>query len=535
MNHNTELEWQFEATELAATRAWLAAQPRETNSRRFSARSTLELRDTYYDSRDFMIFRAGFALRLRRSRADGAAVEAAEVTLKSLHAARGGLARRLEISQRVGSADMTVVLGETGGIGDRIRELTGTRPINELFRASTRRERHCLLEADTELPLAEFDLDETLIEAAGTAKSLQRVEIECLHAEPAALESVVESLREAAHLAPVEASKFRTGIELAGLDPAAAVELGPRTIHASQPFVESLPAVLRRYFAVVLDQEPKVRAGSVDAVHEMRVAARHLDVLLRAARAFAPSWGTQAHGAIRALARQLGAVRDCDVQILQLDSTMKSMSGDDREALVPLRERLRGLRDRARDGLLRELDSPRARAFHDGWLTNLRAAPAEIAPGAPATGIVALEIVRRHARKLRRRAEAIDRHSSADDYHEVRIRAKRLRYVLDAFESLYGPAAREFVHALARLQNVLGAFHDASVRDQRFSELVTSGALPPATSYAIGRLVERDVAAFDDCRRKFAKAYRRIRRRRWRALVAAMRRQAESAVPAPAT
>jgi hypothetical protein len=35
-------------------------------------------------------------------------------------------------------------------------------------------------------------------------------------------------------------------------------------------------------------------------------------------------------------------------------------------------------------------------------------------------------------------------------------------------------------------------------------------------------MVERDVREFDRCRRQFPGAYRRLRRRRWRELLAAM-------------
>jgi CHAD domain-containing protein len=99
-----------------------------------------------------------------------------------------------------------------------------------------------------------------------------------------------------------------------------------------------------------------------------------------------------------------------------------------------------------------------------------------------------------------------------------------LRYTLDAFGSLYGAAATEYVDAVAKLQRVLGDYQDSAVRAGMFADLVTRGRhVPAATSFLVGRLVERDQHNFEKCRRKFAKAYRRIKRRRWRALEAAMR------------
>ena len=174
MHHHTEQEWQFAARELESARSWLAAQPQNASERRFASRPTLSMRDTYYDSPDWMIFRAGFALRVREARrADGAGDGETEITLKSLHRAQHGLARRTEISESMGKADLDEVLARADGIGGQIRALVGTRTLTPLFQASTRRERQQLLEADTDLALAEIDLDETSIESvSGPAREL---------------------------------------------------------------------------------------------------------------------------------------------------------------------------------------------------------------------------------------------------------------------------------------------------------------------------------------------------------------------------
>ena len=135
------------------------------------------------------------------------------------------------------------------------------------------------------------------------------------------------------------------------------------------------------------------------------------------------------------------------------------------------------------------------------------------------TGIVAKELIRAQARKLRKRADRLGPDSSPDDYHEVRIRAKRLRYTLDAFADLYGSAATDYLRALGRLQDVLGALHDASVRAEQFSAIAAAAPdLPAATTFVMGRIVESDSRKLEDCRERFPKTYRRVRRRRWREL-----------------
>jgi len=364
---NTEQEWQFSATGLDAARAWLAAQPHESTDRRLTIRPTLTLTDTYYDSPDWMIFRAGFALRMRRERAD-AGLEQTEITLKSLNAPRNGIAHRTEFSQRIDGADMDAVVGTTG-IGERIRELIGERTLTPLFKANTRRERQQLLEADSDLALAEVDLDETSIEApSGVSQQLKRVEVECINATPAALETFVTRLRDAAHLEPVAMSKFSAGLQAAGLHPAGQLEPASLEITASQPFADTQFALLRRYFAAVLEKEPLVRAGSAAAVHEMRVATRHLDVLLRLFSGYGPRWALAARGTLRALIKSLGAVRDCDVQLEYLHGSSAALPAADRAAIEPLRERLLQQRAQARARLLHLLDSNRTRSWVAHWL-----------------------------------------------------------------------------------------------------------------------------------------------------------------------
>jgi CHAD domain-containing protein len=279
-------------------------------------------------------------------------------------------------------------------------------------------------------------------------------------------------------------------------------------------------------------KEAEVRAGSATAVHEMRVAGRHLEVLLRVFRGHGPAWAISSRPRIHGLIKALGGVRDTDVQLAFLDSALTSLDAEPRAAFEPMRARLLEQQAKARSRLFSSLDSPSAQAWQQEWREHLRNEAADTQHSPPViTAVPARELVRDAFRKLRKRADRIGKKSPAEEYHEVRIRAKRLRYTLDAFAGLYGDAGESFGKALAKLQTVLGNFHDATVREQRFTALVADGArLPSSTSFAVGRLVERDAHAIERWRAKFAKAYRRVHGRRWRELSAVMKRVADEAV-----
>jgi hypothetical protein len=47
--------------------------------------------------------------------------------------------------------------------------------------------------------------------------------------------------------------------------------------------------------------------------------------------------------------------------------------------------------------------------------------------------------------------------------HNLRIAAKRLRYVLEIFEDVLPPAGQSIAHELSRIQDELGAMHDCDV------------------------------------------------------------------------
>lgn len=515
-----EMEWQFSADGLDATRAWIAQQPSDLSSRRFAPRAAVSLRDSYYDSADWLLFRAGFALRLRRLH-DPRGNQNRELTLKSLTPARGGFASRREFSETVESEDLHAAMAERHGLAARLRALIGERPLQELFSARTHRERHLLLEAESDLPLAELDLDETVIESPdGKRHQLVRIELECLNAHPAVLAPLVEQLRASAHLIPAALSKFRAGLDVAGLSASLPSALPRREIAANQPFAQAQLAILGRYFEDLFNQEPAARLGSVGAVHDLRTAAHHLDTLVKAFSAHGPRWATRSRKAIRSLICALGRVRDCDVQIAWLDGQTASDSEAPLE-LEAIRERLQAERAEVHAALNTALDTPETQAWIAGWRRELAQPDAGASTG-PTTATVARDLIRKLFRKLRKRGSRIDGASTAEDLHEVRIRAKRLRYVLEAFAGLYGRAGARYLAALAKLQDLSGAYHDANVRSERLGKMARDPTLPRVACFALGQLAARGAREAFDCRAGFDRAWRRVRRKRWRALAAAL-------------
>jgi hypothetical protein len=82
----------------------------------------------------------------------------------------------------------------------------------------------------------------------------------------------------------------------------------------------------------------------------------------------------------------------------------------------------------------------------------------------------ALRIVATRLGELRSFSEAVRDPAAVTELHDMRIAAKRLRYVLEMTEGALGPAAAEAVKAAKELQDVLGDIHDCDEFAPRVQE-----------------------------------------------------------------
>ena len=107
---------------------------------------------------------------------------------------------------------------------------------------------------------------------------------------------------------------------------------------------------------------------------------------------------------------------------------------------APLRARLEGERSRARARMVRALDSEPTRR----WLETLTLA---CTAGGEANGgeramIVMPQRVRRRFRKLKKSVAKLRAKSPMEAYHQVRRRAKQLRYATECGAALFGRSGR---------------------------------------------------------------------------------------------
>jgi triphosphatase len=498
MDHE-EIEWQLEAVELALVENWLKEHPSAAGVDIVPATAS-ELSDVYYDTEDWRLYRAGYALRIRR---DG---QSAEATMKALVPPEGGLRRRREISEPLESVE--TLKGIRGPVGDRLRRVAGTAHLRPLFEVSTRRRTFALR---TETPpsgeivedvsgnirrqsseqdaiLAEIALDESEIFANGGASThLSRVEVE-VGSDAAINDGVgdfVEVLREALKLRPTRTSKFRTGLSVAGLSPAVAPDLGPTEIDATLSCGEVAFAILRRHFGAMVAHEPGVRLGEdPEELHDMRVATRRLRAALKLYSDVLPKRAERYERDLRWVAGALGEVRDLDVHLQRLSDEASRNEEVLEEVVSLLRER----RVEANRRMLKALDSNRYERLIASFSATLRRgrSPTPTAPILEA----APDLLRNRYKKVRKSANTLSEDSPPEHFHELRKKGKRLRYALEPLQEIYGKPAQKMVMLLKEIQDDLGDHQDLIVATGLMEELGVAGDLPPQAAFSMGSMAE---------------------------------------------
>lgn len=526
-----EIEWQFEAQDLRLVQRWIeTAAGAGADPVTVAAGRTINHVDTYLDTADRRLDRAGYSVRLRRSRRPPY-----EATLKSLDGAGADALRvRVELAEPLVHDDPATVRDAPGPVGERVRALVGTRKLVPLFDVQTKR-RVFPIEAGG-APSGELLLDETVIrEPNGPVLSrLRRVEVEVPETSLAAVGPLVESVQRACGLQPALLSKYEVALVASGRPRLEAETFGPTAIERGNTIGQVALALLRRHFATMLAKEPGTRLGDdIEELHDMRVASRRLRAALALFGAFLPTDAARLGPELAWVGQTIGTVRDLDVQLEQLDEWAAAVSEIDREPLDRLRSLLAEERTAARARMLEALDSPRYERFVRRFGTMLRSRTGTRTPSALA---VAPDLVEQRRRALRKARRRIGADAEPDAYHRLRIAGKRFRYALEFVSDVYPGETKRLVTRTVALQDVLGTYQDADVAIARLRQLARErGAiLGPATVFAMGEIAERYRSQMKRSRARVAPTYERLRGKPWKRLRKRMEETRPPARVAPA-
>lgn len=204
--------------------------------------------------------------------------------------------------------------------------------------------------------------------------------------------------------------------------------------------------------------------GSVDGIHDMRVACRRLHALFKVFGAFYKKKDAgEFRRSLRELLRGLGAVREYDVLIGYIAGSVAPATRDQEVTLGLLIGRHSLRRSRAHRelrSLLRAIDTETHETLWAGRI------PRIISPARHPLAFRSLlaETNRRlFARFIGAAPSAIDHPHRADALHRLRIQGKPLRYIMELSVPFFGTAFLSCYHEVKATIELLGDIHDIDV------------------------------------------------------------------------
>nr|WP_235913653.1 CHAD domain-containing protein [Pseudoroseomonas coralli] len=283
---------------------------------------------------------------------------------------------------------------------------------------------------------------------------------------------------------------------------------GPPDLGVVETADEALALAIAHLTDVLLTHAPAARPDcGPEAVHQLRVAARRLRSCLRL---FRPALDGPAlrslDAALRDFAGALGEAREWDVFLSELGAQLTAALGPERRWARLLRA-AEARRVAAYGELRAMLDGPvfRRLVWQAVRLAALRDwEGAEAAP--PLRALAAGLLSKRHRKLLKDGRDIASLSDTA--LHELRLKAKRLRYAAELFAPLWpGKPARRFLKRIAALQQALGVANDTVT-----SRALVAGLGRGAPAWAVGLAEGWALAATRGVRQQTLPAWRRFSR-----------------------
>mgnify|MGYP005853344517 CR=1 FL=1 len=275
---------------------------------------------------------------------------------------------------------------------------------------------------------------------------------------------------------------------------------------------EAMQVILRDLFDTMTRNE----AGLIDDIdteflHDFRVAIRRTRSALAQVKGVLPDRLVSKYkSAFRWLGKVTSPMRDLDVYLLTFNDYRAYLPEDFRDSLDPLKAELERRRAREFRAVVRILKGARYARLKEGWSATMDGLHSGQS-AAPNAGRPVTEVADERIWKLYKRVlddgRAIDGKSPPEALHDLRKTCKKLRYMMEFFQSLHDKnLVKDRIKALKILQDDLGAFQDYAVQaetlEQLSAEMEEAGRVPRETLLAMailtGALMDRQQAARDD-------------------------------------
>jgi CHAD domain-containing protein len=209
-----------------------------------------------------------------------------------------------------------------------------------------------------------------------------------------------------------------------------------------------------------------------------------------------------------------GTVRDLDVYLLNFTHYKSSLPVSIRDNLDPLHEFILIKQQKAHKELAKKLRSARYLSTISAWEQFLKEQsplkPVK-ANAKPTVKQLADRRILKIYKRVLKEGSAITEHSDSEALHELRKSCKKLRYLMEFFQSLYHESQiNHFIKNLKELQEVLGNFQNYAVQKNTlklYSEEMLNNHIQTKTFLAMGVLIQNLDTLRGNARKDFSSKF----------------------------
>ncbi len=262
--------------------------------------------------------------------------------------------------------------------------------------------------------------------------------------------------------------------------------------------------IASKYIYSCLLQNIKVNeAGTIadtdsEFLHDFRVAVRRTRSGLSQLKEILPIDKTASFSEYFAWLGQITSLtRDLDVYLLDFPTFESTLPENMKQAITPLHNFLKVRQVKAQKELAGKLKSPEYLLRLQEWEEYLKE-PAAKKPLEANALLTIKQVADKRIWKVYQRVlkdgNAIDNDSPAEALHDLRKTCKKLRYLMEFFQSMYDETTiNHAIKSLKKFQDILGTFQDCEVQEHaliQFGEDMRNEKTPTETFLAMGILVQ---------------------------------------------
>ncbi len=293
---------------------------------------------------------------------------------------------------------------------------------------------------------------------------------------------------------------------------------------ADMPAQQAMHAILSRLLQMMRDNHAGTCADlDSEFLHDFRVAIRRTrSALNQIKQVIHPDTIEQFQAHFAWLGQITSETRDMDVYLLKFDEYKARLPEKVQQDLDLLHEFLRQHHQSAQKTLAEQLQSAKYQAIIDQWQTALsHKSDNNTAKNAEKPILtVANNRIWKMYQRLLRDGQAIDTDTPSVALHDLRKTGKKLRYLIEFFESLY-PEKQivPLIKALKRLQDNLGNFQDFEVQSEKLQhfaqQLLQETPNATQTVMAMGILTADLLQQQQQTRQDFAQCFNEFASQQW--------------------